>query len=300
MKNYAFYLMSFILLFVFTSCKGNNDKNAQSLAAQTTNDKEPTLKRYSLKSGIVHYKTKINGKVMGSVIDGSGTEDLYFKNWGAIELKKTDEKKTTHINIFGQKKTEVDETHTINKLDNGKSYTVDMKNKIIYVQRDPAMEMMKTFGNGDVEKTGEKMLESMGGKKVGKEKILGYTCDVWEIPGGKQWIYKGIPLKLQMTVMGITTTNEATSAAFNKSVPDKYFKLPDYPIEEMPGYQSDEVYNNDKKDMKKGAEKLRKMSFEEYKTMLKKDDPEAFKEMSDADLKMSYKLMQKMAQQMSH
>jgi hypothetical protein len=237
---------------------------------------------------------------MGSTIDGSGTEDLYFKNWGDLELKKTDEKKTTHINIFGQKKTEVDEAHTINKLDNGKSYTVDMKNKIIYVQRDPAMEMMKTFGKGDVEKTGEKMLESMGGKKVGQEKILGYTCDVWEIPGGKQWIYKGIPLKLQMTVMGITTTNEATSAEFNKSVPDKYFKLPDYPIEEMPGYQSDEAYKNDKKDMKKGAEMMRKMSFEDYKALLKKNDPQSYKEMTDEEIKMSYNLMQKMAQQMTH
>lgn len=299
MKRNILYLMGVISIFTLLSCNGNDNTNQQELATQTSNENEPSFKRYGLKSGMVHYKTKIKGKVMGSTINGSGTEELYFKNWGAIELKKTDEKKTTHINIFGQKKTEVEENHTINKLDNGKSYSVDMKNKIIYVQRDPAMEMVKTFGKGDAEKTGEKMLESLGGKKTGQDKILGYTCDVWEIPGGKQWIYKGIPLKLQMTVMGITTTNEAVKAEFNRPVPDKYFKLPDYPIEELPGYQSDEAYQNDKKDIKKGAEMMRKMSFKEYKTLLKRNDPEAYKEMTDEEIKMSYQLMQKMAQQIN-
>ncbi len=291
----SFLIFSFILL----SCQNESKQNLANNTSAVKDNVEPALKRYNVKSGIVKYKTDIKGKVMGSTIKGSGTEALYFKDWGAVELKKTDEKKTTHINIFGQKKTEVEETHTINKLDNGKSYSVDMKNKIIYVRRDPAMEMIKTFGNGDAAKTGEKMLESIGGKKTGQEKILGYTCDVWQIPGGKQWIYKGVPLKFQMTVMGITTTNEATEAKFDTTVPDTYFKLPDYPIQEMEGFKSDEAYEADKKEMRKNAAMLKKMSYDDYKKMLKEKEPEDYKNMTEEDIKMSYKLMQKMAQQMS-
>jgi len=301
MKNTHFLFFSLLFIFSLSSCKNetNNENSEQTIASNLSSQTEPTLKRYNLKSGIVKYKTNVSGKVMGSTIDGSGTEELYFKNWGALELKKRDEKRVTHINIFGQKKTEVDEEHTINKLDNGKSYNVDVKNKVIYLTRDPAMEMIKTFGNGDVENTGEEMLKSMGGKKIGNEKILGYDCDVWEIPGGKQWIYKGLPLKLQMTVMGITTINQATEAKFNMSVPDKYFELPDYPIQKMDSYQSDEEYEADQREIKEDAAKLKKMTFDEYKEMLRQNDPESYKEMSEEEMQMSYKLMKKMAEHMS-
>ncbi len=298
--RHIIYILSFALSLTMLACHNSQTDNSQSLANNISKASKPSLKRYNIKSGMVKYDTKINGKVMGSNISGSGTEELYFKDWGNLELKKKDEKKVTHINIFGQKKTEVEETHTINKLDNGKSYTVDSKNKLIYLRRDPAMEMMKTFNNGNVVDPGKKMLESMGGKKVGKEKILGYTCDVWEIPGGKQWIYKGLPLKIVMTVMGITSSSTAVRAQFNTNVSDSHFKLPDYPIQKEEGYLNDAAYAKDQAEMKKGAEKMKNMTYEQYKQMLKNDDPQEYKNMSEKDMKMGYQLMKKMAQQMSH
>ena len=294
MKHFI-YLLGLLLISSHYACQNSSHDESKTLSQNMTKSDNPMLKRYHVKSGIVKYKTRINGKVMGSTIEGTGTQELYFKNWGDTELKKSEEKKVTHINIFGQKKTEVENTKTIDKLENGKSYTVDEKNKVIYVRQDPAMNMMKNMKQEDVSAAGESMLKSLGGKKTGTGKVLGYTCDVWKIPGGKQWIYKGVPLKIQMTLMGITTTNEATEAKFNVSVPDKYFALPDYPVQQMPGFQN---APNQSKDMKQGTKKLRKMSFKQYKEMLQKNDPEAFKNMSENDLKMSYKLMQKMAQQM--
>ncbi len=294
-------IFSFFIILSFFGCnQSGQTENPKEIAGQLNNDKAPKLKRYDIKSGIVKYQTSIKGKVMGSTIDGSGTQELYFKDWGAVELKKVDEKKVTHINIFGQKKTEVDETHNIDKLDNGKSYHVDNDNKIIYVRNDPAMEMIKTLGEGDVVNTGEKMLEGMGGKKVGKEKVLGYNCDVWQIPGGKQWIYKGLPLKLEMTLMGITTQTTATEAKFNINVPNKYFKLPDYPIQEMQDFMGGmEGFDGDDAAGKKELEKFKNMSFDDYKKMIEKEDPEAFKNMSEEEMKMSFEIMQKMAKSMS-
>ncbi len=63
---------SSLLIFLFTtliSCNGNSQKK---------------LKRYQIKSGIVKYESTITGKVLGSTMSGSGTQTIYFKDWGAI------------------------------------------------------------------------------------------------------------------------------------------------------------------------------------------------------------------------
>jgi len=259
---------------------------------------ETKLKRYELKSAIVSYETVISGGLLGSTVTGQGTEHLYFKNWGDVELKETQSSQTTKTNIFGIKKTEVSETHTMAKLDNGKSYHVNFKNETILLRRDPAMELTKAFADGDVNKTGKEMLEGMGGKIVGQESILGYTCDIWDGLGGRQWIYKGLPLKIEVSMMGITTTTVATKAKFNINVSDKYFQLPDFPIEEMETYRNDEEYAADKAEMKKNAQKMKDMSYSEYKAMLIKDDPEAA-DMSEEEMKQSYQIFKAMMKKMS-
>ena len=75
------------LAVVLISCNGNSQN---------------TLKRYNVKSGIVDYETIITGNVMGSKISGSGVEHLYFKNWGALELKETQSSQTTTVKMFGK------------------------------------------------------------------------------------------------------------------------------------------------------------------------------------------------------
>ncbi len=154
------YKLSFFIIFLIAtfSCKENENKTADSLAVNS--DKQETkLKRYEVKSAIVAYKTTISGKVMGSTISGSGTESLYFKNWGDLELKEAQSSQTTHSKFFGKEKKETTETHTMSKLDNGKSYHVDFDRKKILLRRDMAMEMTKAFADGDVNQTGKQMLE---------------------------------------------------------------------------------------------------------------------------------------------
>jgi len=70
------------------------------------------------------------------------------------------------------------------------------------------------------------MLKKMGGKKIGSDKVAGYSCDVWELMGTKQCLYKGIPLKIESDVMGIKSVEIATKAEFS-TVTNKDFKLPD-------------------------------------------------------------------------
>jgi hypothetical protein len=265
------------------------------LALASCNGKaENKLKRYELKSGIVEYVTTTSGKVLGSTVSGGGTDKLFFKDWGALELKESVSSQTSVMKIFGREKTEKTDTHTINKLDNGDSYSVDFKNKKIYQAEDMAMEMVKnTHPEGDAGDVGRDMLVAMGGKMIGNENFKSYKCEVWEILGGKQWIYKGLMLKMEITVLGITTITEATSIKFDVSVADSHFKLPDFPIEKTETFINNDDSEIDSKEMKEGMKAMENLTYPQWKKMVIEGDPE-MKNTSDEELRQSYDMMQKM------
>ncbi|WP_456375962.1 hypothetical protein [Lutibacter sp.] len=265
------------LIIVLTSCSGNSQNK---------------LKRYDVKSAIIQYNITTSGKTFGSTIKGAGTESLYFKDWGAVELTEEQSTQTTVTKIFGKGKTQTTSTHIIKKLDNGESYHADFDKKVIYLTRDLGMDMMKQ-SNTDAGEAGKSMLESMGGEKIGNEDFMGYNCEVWSVPGGKQWMYKGTVLKLEMTMLGITTVKEATSAKFNVSVPAENFKLPDFPIQKMDGYMDNDEYNDELEEMDDKMDKIQNLSFEEWKEMATKNDEE-MKAMSDEELRQTYDMIQKM------
>lgn len=283
------------LISITIGCKGNDNKPSDSLST-TIDNKEQQLKRYEVKSGIIKYKTTTNGKVIGSTIKGSGKEVRSFKDWGAIELFEQESTTTTNTVVMGKEISETTTDHQMNKLDNGTRFIVDFKNKTISQQQDMAMEMIKKFQpNADAGKTGKAMFESMGGKLLGKEVFLGYQCEIWDLMGIKQWIYKGVMLKSEGNVMGINTITEATKATFNITVPDSNLELPNYKIikqesfidngDDYPdSYDSDEISEED-------METLRNMSFEEWKVLVQKDDPE-MEEASDEELRQIYETIQ--------
>jgi len=274
MKKISILLSLFVLLI---SCNGNSQN---------------TLKRYNVKSGIIKYTTTISGKVIGSKITGSGTESLYFKNWGAMELKEQESKQTTTMKFFGKEKVETSSSHTMSKLDNRESYVADFKTKTITANRDLGMDMMKQ-SNKDAGEAGMNMLEAMGGKKVGDGSVLGYSCEIWDVMGAKNWIYKGVMLKMEVSMLGIKTVTEATNAKFDVSVANSNFQLPDFPIQKTEGFMSNEEFEGELDGMDESMDKIQNLSFEEWKEMATKNDAE-MKEMSDKELRQTYDMIQKM------
>jgi hypothetical protein len=290
MKKMSLLLFASVLIF---ACEKKETNEVASLVS-INQTKQKQLKRYGVSSGIITYESKISGKVMGSVISGSGTEKMYFKDWGAIELIDETSTQTTTMKMFGKKNEDVTSTHNMTKLDNGESAVVDFKTKEIYLNRDLAMDLTKMFHtDADAGDVGKTMAEGMGGKIVGKEIFLGYPCEIMELMGSKQWIYKGVTLKLEMTTMGITTIKKATSAKFDINVADKYFKLPDFPVIKQESYMSNQEFDEDYDDMSDEIEALKKMSFDEWKEIAKKEDEE-FRNMSDKELRETYDMMQTM------
>lgn len=237
MKNRFIYLISIIYLITATT-----------LFAQT--------KRYEVKSAVINYKITGSGSMMGMPTKLSGNKTLYFKNNGAIELSKEQRVQM----IMGQEEKE-DE---IVKFDNGVIYSVDEEEKVIYKQT-ISKEQETIYFNQD----GEKGLKSLGGVKVGSEKIAGYKCDMWDLSGVSMCIYKGIPLKIETETMGIIETQIATKVQLNISIDENKFKLPNYPIRTIK-----DIMEENQKQMEDLSPEQQKMMEEMMKSMGEMFDPE--------------------------
>jgi len=284
-------ILLILSVFIVLSCKGNDEKIVDSLAINSTTKQQNKLKRYDVKSGIVKYKITISGGVLGGTVSGNGTENLYFKDWGAVELVEENSTQTTKMKIFGKENINTTNTHTIKKLDNGESYHVDFDSKTIYLRRDLAMDLMIQTSS-DAGKTGKSMLESIGGKKIGNELIKGYNCEIWDVNGAKQWMYKGVVLRLEITVMGIKTVREAVTADFNTMISDYQLKLPNFPIKKEEGFLNNEEFDQEMATQNVKLEQLSKMSYSEWKNISKQD--EEMQNMSEEELRQAYNMMQKM------
>jgi hypothetical protein len=190
-----------------------------------------SMKKYEVKSGKIEYALSGGGNIMGIAQTKSvGKKRVIFDNYGVENIEEQVEvKKTTTAG-----KTETDKTHTLRYTNNAVIYSVNFKKKHIERMKNHGAEMAAMFGGGDnLKESGEAMMKKMGGKKIGTDKVLGYTCDVWELMGSKQCIYKGIPLSVETDVMGLKSTEVATKAEFDLALTKNDFKLPDYPVYDM-------------------------------------------------------------------
>ncbi len=186
------------------------------------------FKRYDVASGVVKYKTMMKVVSAGVEITTKGTRVIKFKDYGAKELR--DETTTTTQKGFG--KTIKETNHQLSLMDNGKTYAVDFKAKAIYEMGNMAGDMAGIMGS-NMKNMGFEMMKKMGAKKIGTDKVLGYKCDVWDLKGIKQCIYKGVTLKLTTNIGGAKVEDVAVEAKFNINIPDSEFKLPNYPKKDM-------------------------------------------------------------------
>lgn len=178
-------------------------------------------KRYEIQSGTVEYSTSTQGSMMGITTTSKGSKKIAFKEWGNVEMIETDE--TTTTTMQGTEK-----RHSLTKFDNMNLYSVDEKNKIII--KNETFHDSYVQSNKNFTQYGRDMLKKNGGKLIGHEKILGYPCEVWEWNGAKIWVYKGVMLQVESSVMGVSTKETAIKAQFNTSIPTSRFALPKYPI----------------------------------------------------------------------
>jgi len=224
------------------------------------------IKRYEVKSAKIEYELKGSGNMMGGMvkIESSGKKRLIFDSYGLKEL--SEENKVSKNTTMGT--TKVDKTHSLKYMNGAIIYGVQFKAKRITRIKNPMAGMGALLGGENVTKTGEAMLKKMGGKKIGTDNVAGYSCDVWNLSGVKQCLYKGIPLKIESNIMGLKMVEIAIKAEFDVSLDKDNFKLPDFPI-----------YNMDMKNPQQQPTPLDKSKLE---AMDKKENSQAGEESKEA------------------
>ncbi len=216
-------------------------------------------KRYEIKSGMVEYNITGGGGMLGFETKIEGKSRLIFKDWGNLELNEEE----TSTSVMGG----VEKSHTLTKIDGDTVYSVDFDRKTIYKSK-----MSDYFGkNRDIGKiSGKDMLKKMGGKKIGKDKVLGYECEVWEFLGSKICMYKGVVLKSEGNIMGMKHKSEAVKAEFNIKIDDEKFKLPDYPIKDIKEIPIENSENEfDEKELKQKSKEFEDF-MENFKGLMSK------------------------------
>lgn len=114
-------------------------------------------------------------------------------------------------------------------LDGEWTYNIDLDKKSgSKIKTQLLYELIETAGDKDLGELGEEMLIRMGGKKIGKDEMLGKTCDIWELQSlnTRSWVWNWITLKTEAKLMGITVIKTATKIDANASIPEEKFKIP--------------------------------------------------------------------------
>lgn len=178
---------------------------------------QQSAKRYALKSGKVEYKLSGNT---------TGTKTIYFSDYGNKYYEH--EQSETITKMFGIE--DRSETDKITIIKDGHFWTIDNLTKKNYEGNVPysklSNEMVGNMTEPEQEKLADDILKSFGGQRLGKEKVLGYTCEKMSLIGSLIWIYKGISLKSESKVMGITANEVATIFEKDISVPASKFSPP--------------------------------------------------------------------------
>ncbi|MEN8137862.1 MAG: hypothetical protein ABFR62_05470 [Bacteroidota bacterium] len=182
-----------------------------SLVSFISTSDNNVFKRYHIKSGKVVYKYE--GKA-------SGTKELYFDNWGMKEAQLDN----MTIEVYGM----TQKTNNLVILDNKEVSVINLNTKKAYKSDSNEILKLQKINpeEKDLAKLSEQMLKDAGGNKLPNENFLGKDCDVWDIHGVKQYSWKGIPLKIEITIMGMDIKMTATEISTDINIPSSKFEVP--------------------------------------------------------------------------
>lgn len=203
-------LLSVLIVFgLFTLCALYLGKNAGAISF---NDKI-----YDFNSG--YFKMTTTGPM------NSGTEEVFIDGGGKVEARYNENTVNTP---FGIKRTDKQITYR----DGNIFYAYDPETNTA-IKRDlkkDSEEFLKGANQKDMKSFSEEMIEKMGGKKIGREKLLNGKIEadvyVFENFGTKVWYYKKFPVKTYTNMAGMEMVSEVVEMWINKPVPQDKIRLP--------------------------------------------------------------------------
>ena len=194
-----------------------------------------SFKKYKHKSGIIFYDVKVSSFDNNLNNQVRGIARLVFDDYGAKELQEEDVEEIQEGDFNDTRS-----KHTLTKVDYGTIYTADYDENITYKTRDRDLDLAITQ-KLDLTNEGINSLIKAGAKKVGKDRVAGLECDVWELNDQQICIYdNGIPLKIVVQNAGFLSEKKAVQVILDKPIPPKEFALPPFKIVEDEGYSNNQ------------------------------------------------------------
>jgi len=194
-------------------------------AVETDENKSNSMQsqeRYGIKSAMVVTSTTLPNNM------GKSVATMYFDDYGKISFTET----VALINMKGvpasPKKFSIKQGELIYSWDEGKKTGTKMN-----------LANLQDLNNINFEKLGEEMLKEMKITKGGNENFLGKSCVVVEMNSdklgkGKILTWKNIPMRSDMTTMGMQIKSVVTELEENALIEPSKFVVPaDIQFKEM-------------------------------------------------------------------
>ena len=176
---------------------------------------------FEVEKGMVVYDIYGGGvltKETNLTLNGKAT--LRFKDWGTTLLSRDEGLVVTSGALKSRQNIASEEKQTKEAL-----YTVDFKNEKIHKHKNSISNTLKEQS-------------TVGLKKIGEDEILGFHCEVWVGQGVRKCLYKGLPLKIESEVLGISYHKIATEVMFDINSSSEVCSLPDFPKENFALFNS--------------------------------------------------------------
>jgi hypothetical protein len=217
MRPPILYLLLTFLLCAFAACAGSGNApksggEAVVIKPDAGAANAPAYKRYAIESAIVEYS------VSGAQ---QGTETLYFDRWGRREAKLSN----TAISLAGI----TQEQNTLTLTEGELIYNINLDQRSGTKTVNPLFkQVLAQTPDKDLANLGLRMLERMGGVKIGAEEVAGKHCEVWEVGDlqSKSWLWKTVPLKTQAKLGGLEVVKTATKFEEGAKIPEDRFAVP--------------------------------------------------------------------------
>ena len=167
---------------------------------------------YDIEQGFVQYEILGGAQLTDETnLNIQGSSTLRFKEWGNIRQEEDRGVVVTKgaINY-------VQEVRRLEKHINGKVIVVDYDNEQLLEQ--PSIDTVSSF-----------IKETEGLVQRGQDVIAGVLCKIWVGPSVTKCIYKGVVLKQESHVLGISYSKKAVKAEFDINATYEQCILPPFP-----------------------------------------------------------------------
>lgn len=206
-------------------------------------ENEKICKVYEIQSGEVIYEISGESPLTSETnLSIAGEGRLRFKEWGDVVLLE----EKGEISIQGALKDRQVFQRLI-KQEQDITQNADYKTQKVLERKTSDRNIV--FGENTKD----------GLKQTGDMNITGLKCEVWEGPGIKKCLYKGMPLLIEIDLYGIRYSKKALEVKLDINASEEECSMPDFPVEEF-GLIKNSVKTKNKEKSKKIFEILKDIS----------------------------------------